>query len=148
MRKIRISDVTMKQAGAQNALSFKEKIELAKLLDKLGVDLIDLARCDMAEAVESAFRYSRLVLATTTYNGDIFPFMKEFLHHLTERTYRNRTVGLIESGSWAPQAAKIMRNMLAESKDLTFTDTTVKIVCAMNEENKQQIEAMADELTR
>lgn len=124
---------------------------LAEKLKEKGcpkVTLIDLARCDMAEAVESAFRYSRLVLATTTYNGDIFPFMKEFLHHLTERTYRNRTVGLIESGSWAPQAAKIMRNMLAESKDLTFTDTTVKIVCAMNEENKQQIEAMADELTR
>ena len=108
----------------------------------------DLARCDMAEAVEDAFRYGKLVLATTTYNGDIFPFMREFIHHLTERSYRNRTVGLIENGSWAPVAAKIMTKMLENSKDLRFTDTTVKIFSAMNDANRAQIEAMAEELCK
>ena len=108
----------------------------------------DLARCDMAEAVEDAFRYGKLVLATTTYNGDIFPFMREFIHHLTERSYRNRTVGLIENGSWAPVAAKIMTRMLENSKDLRFTDTTVKIFSAMNDANRAQIEAMAEELCK
>ena len=108
----------------------------------------DLARCDMAEAVEDAFRYGKLVLATTTYNADIFPFMKEFIHHLTERNFQNRTVGLMENGSWAPLAAKVMRNMLSESKNLTFSDTTVKILSALNEDSKAQIEAMADELCR
>ena len=108
----------------------------------------DLARCDMAEAVEDAFRYGKLVLATTTYNGDIFPFMREFIHHLTERSYRNRTVGLIENGSWAPVAAKIMTKMLENSKDLRFTDTTVKIFSAMNDTNRAQIEAMAEELCK
>ncbi|MBR3642198.1 MAG: flavin reductase, partial [Parasporobacterium sp.] len=108
----------------------------------------DLARCDMAEAVEDAFRYGKLVLATTTYNADIFPFMREFITHLTERGFRGRTVGLIENGTWAPQAAKVMRNMLEGCKDLVFTDTTVKIMSAMNEENKKQIDEMADELCR
>ena len=108
----------------------------------------DLARCDMAEAVEDAFRYGKLVLATTTYNGDIFPFMREFIHHLTERSYRDRTVGLIENGSWAPVAAKVMTRMLEGSKDLRFTDTTVKIFSAMNDANRAQIEAMAEELCR
>ena len=106
----------------------------------------DLARCDMAEAVEDAFRYGKLVLATTTYNADVFPFMKEFIHHLTERNYRNRTIGLVENGSWAPLAAKVMRNMLAECKNLTFTDTTVKILSALNDDSKAQIEALANEL--
>jgi len=106
----------------------------------------DLARCDMAEAVEDAFRYGKLVLATTTYNADVFPFMKEFIHHLTERNYQNRTVGLMENGSWAPLAAKVMRKMLEGSKDLTFTDTTVKILSALNDESKAQIEDMANEL--
>ncbi len=106
----------------------------------------DLARCDMAEAVEDAFRYGKLVLATTTYNADIFPFMKEFLHHLTERNYQKRTVGLMENGSWAPMAAKVMRKMLEGSKELTFTDTTVKILSALNEDSKAQIEALANEL--
>ena len=106
----------------------------------------DLARCDMAEAVEDAFRYGKLVLATTTYNGDIFPFMKEFIHHLTERGYKNRTIGMIENGSWAPIAAKMMLKYLEGSKNLSFTDTTVKIFSAMNEENKRQIAALADEL--
>ena len=106
----------------------------------------DLARCDMAEAVEDAFRYGKLVLATTTYNGDVFPHMKEFIHHLTERGFRNRTIGLMENGSWAPQAARVMRNMLSESKDLTFTDTTVKILSALNSDSKAQVEALAGEL--
>ncbi|MBQ8184164.1 MAG: flavin reductase [Lachnospiraceae bacterium] len=112
------------------------------------VEVHDLARCDMAEAVEDAFRYSKLVLATTTYNADIFPFMKEFINHLTERNFRNRTIGLIENGSWSPLAAKVMKNMLSESKNLTFTDTTVKILSALNEESKAQIEAMAEELCK
>jgi flavorubredoxin len=106
----------------------------------------DLARCDMAEAVEDAFRYGKLVLATTTYNGDIFPHMKEFIHHLTERNYQNRTVGLMENGSWAPVAAKVMVKMLEGSKNLTFTDTTVKILSALSDDSRAQIDALAAEL--
>ncbi len=108
----------------------------------------DLARCDMAEAVEDAFRYSKLVLATTTYNADIFPFMREFIDHLTERNYQNRTVALMENGSWAPLAAKVMRGMLEKSKNLTFTDTTVKILSALNEESAAQLNTLAEELCR
>ena len=108
----------------------------------------DLARTDMAEAVEDAFRYGKLVLATTTYNADVFPFMKEYIHHLTERNFQNRTIGLIENGSWAPLAAKVMRQMFEGSKNLTFTDTTVRILSALNEESRQQIDAMAGELCR
>ena len=122
---------------------------LAQELEALGcpkVEVADLARCDMAEAVEDAFRYDRLVLAPTTYNADIFPFMKEFIHHLTERNYQNRTVGMIENGSWAPAAAKVMHKMLEGSKTLTFTETTVKIFSALNEENRNQIKALAKEL--
>ena len=117
----------------------------AKGCPKVAVN--DLARCDMAEAVEDAFRYGKLVLATTTYNGDIFPFMKEFIHHLTERGYRNRTIGMIENGSWAPIAARMMAKYLEGSKNITYTDTTVKIFSAMNAENRAQIEALANELT-
>ena len=106
----------------------------------------DLARCDMAEAVEDAFRYSKLVLATTTYNADIFPFMKEFIHHLTDRNFQNRTVALMENGSWAPLAAKVMREMFGKSKNITFTDTTVKILSALSDDSKAQIEAMTNEL--
>ena len=106
----------------------------------------DLARCDMAQAVSDAFRYGKLVLATTTYNADIFPFMKTFLHALTERSFQGRTVGLIENGSWAPMAAKIMKNILSESKNIRFTDTTVRIHSALNDESSDQLEAMADEL--
>ena len=108
----------------------------------------DLARCDMAEAVEDAFRYSKLVLATTTYNSEIFPFMREFITHLTERNYQNRTVALIENGSWAPMAAKVMRQMFEKSKNITFTDTTVKIMSALNAESTEQLESLAAELSR
>ena len=108
----------------------------------------DLARCDMAEAVEDAFRYSKLVLATTTYNSEIFPFMREFITHLTERNYQNRTVALIENGSWAPMAAKVMRSMLEKSKNITFTDTTVKIMSALNTESTEQLDSLAFELSR
>lgn len=108
----------------------------------------DLARCDMAKAVEDAFRYGKLVLATTTYNADIFPFMKEFIHHLTERSYQNRTIGLMENGSWAPLAAKVMRKMFEGSKNLTFTDTTVKVLSALNDDSKAQIEDLANELCK
>ena len=130
----------------------KKAVEL--LADKLTafgcpkVTVTDLARDDMAEAVEDAFRYGKLVLATTTYNGDIFPFMKTFIEHLTERGYRNRTIGLIENGSWAPTAAKTMLKMFEGSKNLTFTDTTVTIKSAVNTENEAQIAALAEELCK
>ena len=106
----------------------------------------DLAREDMAECVEDAFRYGRIVLATTTYNAEIFPFMREFINHLTERNFQNKTIGLIENGSWAPLAAKTMRKMLEGCKNLTFTDTTVKIMSALNDESSAQLEALAEEL--
>ena len=108
----------------------------------------DLARCDMAQAVADAFRYSKLVLATTTYNADVFPFMKEFIHHLTERNFRNRTVALMENGSWAPLAAKVMRKMLEECRNLTFTETTVRILSALNETSAKQVDALANELSK
>ena len=108
----------------------------------------DLARTDMAAAVEDAFCYGKLVLATTTYNADVFPFMKEFIHHLTERNYQNRTIALMENGTWAPLAAKVMRKMFEGSKNLTFTDTTVKILSALSDDSKAQIEAMTDELCK
>ena len=112
------------------------------------VVVTDLARDDMAEAVEDAFRYGKLVLATTTYNADIFPFMREFINHLTERNFQNRIVGLIENGSWAPMAAKTMKKMLEGCKKLTFTDTTVQIKSALNEDSNAQLEALAEELCR
>ncbi len=129
----------------------KAVMQLAEKLRAKGCPKVvvnDLARCDMAEAVEDAFRYSKLVLATTTYNAEIFPFMREFIEHLTERNYSNRTVALIENGSWAPLAAKIMREMFAKSKNLTFTDTTVKIMSALNDESTAQLDALSDELCR
>ena len=124
------------------------------LADKLraagapAVAVHDLARCDMAEAVEDAFRYSKIVLATTTYNAEIFPFMREFINHLTERNFQSRTVALIENGSWAPMASKVMREMLSKCKNLTFTDTTVKILSALNDDSKAQLDSMVDELCR
>ncbi len=129
----------------------KAVLQLAELLRAKGcpkVAVNDLARCDMAEAVEDAFRYSKMVLATTTYNTDIFPFMREFINHLTERNYSFRTVGMIENGSWAPMAVKNMREMLAKSKNLTFTENTVKILSALNEESTAQLEALANELCK
>ncbi len=108
----------------------------------------DLARCDMAEAVEDAFRYSKLVLATTTYNAELFPFMREFISHLTERNYQNRTVALIENGSWAPMAAKVMKEMFSKSKNIAFAENQVKIVSALSDESRSQIDALADELCR
>ena len=129
----------------------KKAVEkLAAMLEEKGIKVVvnDLARCDMYEAVEDAFRYSKLVLATTTYNGGIFPFMHEYIHHLTSRNYSNRTVALVENGSWAPAAARQMKEMLAKSQNLTFTDTTVKIVSALNEESSAQLAALAEELCR
>ncbi len=108
----------------------------------------DLARCDMAEAVEDAFRYGKHVLATTTYNGEIFPFMHEFLKHLTERNYQNRTVGFIENGTWGLMAEKFMRKMLEKSKDITYTEAGVHIKSAVNDENLIQLEALAEELCK
>ena len=122
---------------------------LAQELEALGcpkVAVSNLARCDMAEAVEDAFRYDRLVLATTTYNGGIFPFMNDFIHHLTERNYQNRTVGIIENGSWAATAEKNIKKMLENSKNLTFTEAGVHIKSAVSEENLTEIKALAKEL--
>lgn len=112
------------------------------------VAVSNLITDDMAEAVEDAFRYSTLVLATTTYNGDIFPPMKQFIHKLTERNYQNRTVALIENGSWAPMAAKVMKNMLEGSKNLTFAETEVKIISALDDASSEQIENLAKELCK
>lgn len=112
------------------------------------VAVYDLARCDMAEAVADAFRYGKLVLATTTYNADIFPFMREFIDHLTERNFQKRKIGLIENGSWAPLAAKTMKKMLEGCTDLTFTNTTVSIKSALNETSSEQLESLADELCK
>lgn len=106
----------------------------------------DLARCDMAEAVEDAFRYGKLVLATTTYNAEIFPFMREFINHLTERNFQNRTVAFIENGSWAPLAAKVMKEMFAKSKNIKFAENTVRILSALSEESSSQLNALAEEL--
>lgn len=110
------------------------------------VAVTDLARDDMAEAVEDAFRYGKLVLATTTYNAEIFPFMRDFILHLTERNYQNRTIGIIENGSWAPTAAKVIKGMFEKSKNITFTDTTVTVKSALNAESTAQIDALAKEL--
>ena len=126
-------------------------LKLADILKEKGcpkVTVTDLARDDMAEAVEDAFRYGKLVLATTTYNSDIFPFMRTFVDALTERLYQNRTIGIIENGSWFPTAAKIIKGMFEKSKDITFTDTTVTIKSALKEENLKQLEALADELMK
>jgi len=124
---------------------------LAQKLTEKGcpkVAIADLAREDMAESVEDAFRYGKLVLATTTYNADIFPFMKHFILDLTERNYQNKTIGLIENGSWAPTAAKVMKGMFEKSKNITWTETTVSIKSAVKSENIAQIEALAEELMK
>ena len=129
----------------------KAVLKLKELLEARGckkVVINDLARCDMAEAVEDAFRYNKIVLATTTYNGEIFPFMREFIHELTERNFQNKTVAFIENGTWAPVAAKYMAKMLENSKNLVYTETMVKILSALNEESTKQLEVLADELCK
>lgn len=130
----------------------KEAVEeLAEKLNQRGcpnVVVADLARCDMAEAVADAFCYSKLVLATTTYNATIFPHMQNFIDHLTARNYQGRTVGMIENGAWAPMAVKVMKKMLETSKNLTYTDTTVTVKCALNDASRAQIDALADELCK
>ena len=130
----------------------KEAVEeLAEKLNQRGcpnVVVADLARCDMAEIVADAFRYSKLVLATTTYNATIFPHMQNFIDHLTARNYQGRTVGMIENGAWAPMVAKVMKKMLETSKNLTYTDTTVTVKCALNDASRAQIDALADELCK
>ena len=128
----------------------KKAVELlAEKLKEKGcpkVVVTDLAREDMAEAVEDAFRYGKIVLASTTYNGDVFPFMKTFIEHLTERNYQNKTIGLIENGSWASMAGKVMTGMFEKSKNITWLETSVKIMSSMDEQNKADIEKMAEEL--
>jgi len=123
-------------------------VELYERLTAAGRTAVihDLARCDMSVAVADAFRYSKLVLATTTYNADIFPFMREFIDHLTERGFKSRTVAFIENGSWAPMATKIMRGMLEGSKDITYAESTVRITSALSDESRGQIDALASEL--
>ena len=128
----------------KKAVELLEQTLLEKGCPKVSVH--DLARDDMAEAVEDSFRYGKLVLATTTYNGDVFPCMKTFIHHLTERNFQNRTVGMMENGSWAPVAAKVMTKLLEGSKNLTFTQNNVKILSALDANSKAQIEALAQEL--
>ena len=128
----------------------KKAVELlAEKLKEKGcpkVVVTDLAREDMAEAVEDAFRYGKIVLASTTYNGDVFPLMKTFIEHLTERNYQNKTIGLIENGSWASMAGKVMTGMFEKSKNITWLETSVKIMSSMDEQNKADIEKMAEEL--
>ena len=130
----------------------KEAVELlAKKLEEKGcpkVAVSDLARDDMPEAVEDAFRYGTIVLATTTYNAEIFPFMREFINHLTERGYKNKTIALMENGSWAPMAAKVMKKMLEGCKNINWSENTITIKSALNEESIAQIEALAEELCK
>ena len=123
---------------------------LAEKLEEKGakVTVYDLARCDMAAAISDAFRYNTLVLAAATYNGDVFPFMHTYLHGLVSRNFRGRTVALMENGTWAPQAAKVMAKQLEGCKDLTFAATTVRVTSALNDASRTQIDALAEELTR
>ena len=127
----------------------KAALKLAEMLTECGnknLKVYDLARCDMSSAVADAFRYTKLVLATTTYNGDVFPFMREFINHLTERNFSNRTVAFIENGSWAPIATKIMKSMLEKCKNLAFAETEVRILSVLNEESESQLNVLAKEL--
>ncbi len=126
----------------------KAVLKLAEMIEKKGEKVVvnDLARCDMAEAVEDAFRYGKIILATTTYNGEIFPFMREFINHLTERNFQNKTVGFIENGSWAPTATRVMKTMLEKCKNLNYTEATVKIMSAVSDENEKELSALADEI--
>ncbi len=129
----------------------KAALLLAEKLKEKGIEKVavnDLARCDMAEAVEDAFRYGKIVFATTTYNGDVFPFMRNFIHELAERGFKNKTVAFIENGSWAPVAKKFMMKMLENSKNLNYLENSVTITSAVNEENEKQIELLAEELSK
>lgn len=128
----------------------KAVLELAEILESKGQKVVvnDLARCDMAEAVEDAFRYGKIVFATTTYNGEVFPFMREFINHLTERSFQNKVVGFIENGSWAPMATRVMKTMLEKCKNLTYTQATVKIMSALNDVSREELKQLADELCR
>ncbi|MBQ2967382.1 MAG: FprA family A-type flavoprotein [Clostridia bacterium] len=126
----------------------KAVLALAEALKAMGQKVVvnDLARVDMAEAIEDAFRYGKIVLATTTYNADVFPFMRTFIDGLTERNFQNRKVAFIENGSWTPMATKVMKGMLEKSKNLTYAETEIKILSAMSKENENQIKALAEEL--
>ena len=129
--------------------TLKAVLKLKELLLEKGCKKVivnDLARCDMHEAIEDAFRYSKLVLATTTYNADIFPFMKTFIEHLLERNYQNRTIAFIENGSWGPLANKIMKDMFSKSKNITYLDTSVSIKSSLNERNKEELNKLSEEL--
>ncbi len=129
----------------------KKAVEkLAEMIESKGQKVVvnDLARCDMAEAVEDAFRYGKIIFATTTYNGDIFPFMKEFINHLVERNFQNKTVGFIENGSWTPMATRVMKSMLEKCKDLKFAESTVKIMSALNAESEESLKSLADEICK
>lgn len=142
--------VVVAYASAHGNTKEAAKLLISKLREKgcKKVVEIDLARCDMSEAVEDAFRYDKLVLASITYNADIFPFMKEFINHLTERNYQNRTVAFMENGSWAPTAAKTMAKMLENSKNISYAETTVKINSALSDESRAQIDKLAEELAK
>ncbi len=142
--------VVVAYASAHGNTKEAAKLLISKLKEKgcKKVVEIDLARCDMSEAVEDALRYDKLVLASITYNADIFPFMKEFINHLTERSYQNRTVAFMENGSWAPTAAKTMAKMLENSKNISYSETTVKINSALSDESRAQIDKLAEELAK
>ncbi len=130
------------------------KTAAEKLAEKLRADgcpkvvIHNLARCDMSKAVEEAFRYNKLVVATTTYNGDIFPFMRQFIENLTERNYQNRTVGIIENGSWAPTAAKVIKELFSKSKNISFTENTVKIMSSLNDDSSAQLDSLSKEICK
>ncbi|MBE7046937.1 MAG: FprA family A-type flavoprotein [Ruminococcaceae bacterium] len=132
--------------NTKKAVEYLEEKLIQKGAKKVVVN--DLARCDMAEAVEDAFRYSKLVLATTTYNADVFPFMRTFIDHLTERNYQQRQIAFIENGSWAPMATKVMKEMLSKSKNLTLCETEVKIMSSMNDDTKNALDKLSDELLK
>ena len=146
-----MGDVLTLIEKAESTVNEKDARKLAQKLEEKGcpkVTVFDLARDDMAEAVEDAFRYGKLVLATITYNGDIFPFMRTYIENLTERSYQNRTIGLIENGSWAPAAARIMQGMFEKSKNITWLENNVKIMSSLSDENAAEIDAMAEELCK
>ena len=138
-------------AGPCSAETEEQVMNTARQLKEKGcpnVVIYDLARDDMSAAVADAFRYSKLVLATLTYNAGIYPFMQDFINRLTERSFQNRTIGLIENGSWAPTAAKVMKGMFEKSKNITWTENNVKVMSAVKEENVKEIEALAEELCK